>query len=146
MYLTYCINRFVDRDMYMRYAGGGIGHYRVDTADTSPAQPTTIPGEDQSLDELSNDEALASNNINGSGTDEPQCQGVETAHIDAELEATDDSESDDSGPESEDELEKNDGQGESDDDLGVEDGEGGFEDPEDEEGCRALSSIFYLSK
>ena len=22
-------DRFVDRDMYMRYAGGGVGHYKV---------------------------------------------------------------------------------------------------------------------
>ncbi|KAF9525553.1 hypothetical protein CPB83DRAFT_896990 [Crepidotus variabilis] len=25
--------------MYMRYAGGGVGHYRVETADVAPAQP-----------------------------------------------------------------------------------------------------------
>ena len=32
--VTFTRYRFADRDMYMRYAGGGVGHYRVTLSDT----------------------------------------------------------------------------------------------------------------
>jgi hypothetical protein len=32
---TNYLARFVDRDMYMRYAGGGVGHYKIDLLEGS---------------------------------------------------------------------------------------------------------------
>ncbi len=36
---TYYTISFVDRDMYMRFAGGGIGHYKVDISDARTTEP-----------------------------------------------------------------------------------------------------------
>ncbi|KAJ7077570.1 hypothetical protein C8R44DRAFT_911496, partial [Mycena epipterygia] len=37
----YYVNFFVDRDMYMRYRGGGVGHYQVPIPPEDDAAPTT---------------------------------------------------------------------------------------------------------
>ena len=41
--LTKYYYSFVDRDMYMRYAGGGVGHYKINVND--PHTVTQDPGD-----------------------------------------------------------------------------------------------------
>jgi hypothetical protein len=103
-------NRFVDRDMYMRYAGGGVGHYRVTLLD-SPADASDTR-EDFAMDE----------------------EVEEAEHI------LDDSIVEDHSSDSEaaSEEEEEDNPDEDLDDLGAEDGEEGFADAEDDEGYAVL--------
>ncbi|KAF7359981.1 hypothetical protein MVEN_00725000 [Mycena venus] len=42
----YYVNFFVDRDMYMRYLGGGVGHYQIDIPLEAPTEPEPEPVED----------------------------------------------------------------------------------------------------
>jgi hypothetical protein len=104
--------------MYMRYAGGGVGHYRVTLTDT-PANANDIQEdfavEDDvtamaGLEEVEEAERIQDDNI------EDHCSDLE------------------SGSESEEDDEENPDE----DDLGAEDGEGGFLDVEDDEGYAAL--------
>ncbi|KAF5384836.1 hypothetical protein D9615_000907 [Tricholomella constricta] len=44
-WVYYYVNIFVDRDMYMRYAGGGVGHYRV-----ALPEDASNPGMDEDVD------------------------------------------------------------------------------------------------
>ena len=45
-------DRFVDRDMYMRYAGGGIGHYKVKISDTRSTESSVLEEELEDFDVL----------------------------------------------------------------------------------------------
>ncbi|KAJ3512820.1 hypothetical protein NLJ89_g3299 [Agrocybe chaxingu] len=48
-YKYYYVNIFVDRDMYMRYAGGGVGHYQVKPS-SERAPPVQDVDEDVTMD------------------------------------------------------------------------------------------------
>jgi hypothetical protein len=95
--------------MYMRYAGGGVGHYKVPLTDT-PANAN----EAQEVD----DDVMS---------DPPRLTNLEIEELEAER--IEDHCSDSEGDDEENPDE---------DDLGAEDGEGGFLDAEDDEGYAAL--------
>ena len=97
----------------MRYAGGGVGHYKVTLMDT-PANANEIQ-EDLDVD----DDVMA---------DPPRLTDLELEELEAERieDHCSDSEGDEDDEENPDE-----------DDLGAEDGEGGFLDAEDDEGAGA---------
>ena len=117
----------------MRYAGGGVGHYKVTLMDT-PANTNEIQ-EDLAVD----DDVMA---------DPPRLTDLELEERiivagvadleeveDAERIQDDDTEDHCSDSEGEEDDEDN---PDEDDDLGAEDGEGGFLDAEDDEGYAAL--------
>jgi hypothetical protein len=123
--------------MYMRYAGGGVGHYRVTLLDTpANANDSETPQEDFAMDD---------SNINPSRsilatTNLEDCRiAAETAVRGdvREAEHTLDDSIDDHHSDSEGEEEDEENPDE-DSDLGPEDGEGGFRDAEDDEGYAAL--------
>jgi hypothetical protein len=141
--------RFVDRDMYMRYAGNGISHYKVDLAEhpratASPDEPDiaeeVVPMEEgefaaegtAALGEIESDNGGAGEIDNGGDDDEDADHESED---DEELnnEELNDEEEDDGEGDGED-----DGEDDNEDDLGAEDGEGGFVDLEDDEGYAPL--------
>jgi hypothetical protein len=120
--------------MYMRYAGGGVGHYRVTLTDT----PANVNGtreyfavdddvivDPPRLTNLELEERIIA--AEAAGHEEIE----EAGHI---LDDNNDSEDHCQDSEGEEEDEENPDE----DDLGAEDGEGGFFDAEDEEGYAAL--------
>jgi hypothetical protein len=118
--------------MYMRYAGGGVGHYRVTLTDT-PANANEIK-EDFAMD----DDVTA--DIPGSANLEleeriivAEAAGLEEVE---EAERIQDDNIEDHCSDSE--GEEDDENPIEDDYLGAEDGEGGFLDAEDDEGYAAL--------
>ena len=118
--------------MYMHYAGGGVGHYRVTLSDT-PANANETPQEDFAMDDDIDPprSIFATTNIE-------ECRiAAETAGCEDVREAErilndniDGCHSDSEGEEEEENPDE--------DDLGPEDGEGGFLDAEDDEGYAAL--------
>jgi hypothetical protein len=119
-------NRFVDRDMYMRYAGGGVGHYKVTPSDT-PANANQTLQEDFAMDDDigPSRSIFTTTNLERAGREDVR----EAEHI------LDDNIDD---PHSDRESEEEDEENLDEDDLGAEDGEGGYLDAEDEEGYAAL--------
>jgi hypothetical protein len=119
--------------MYMRYAGGGVGHYRVTHSDT-PANPNQTLQEDFAMD----DDIDPPRSIPTTTNLEERRIAAERAGREdvGEAEHILDDNIDDrhSDTESEEEDEEN----LDEDDLGAEDGEGGCLDAEDEEGYAAL--------
>ena len=122
----------------MRYAGGGVGHYRVTLLDTpSNSNDSETPQEDFAMDDNIDPprSILATTRTNLEdcriAADRMAVHGDvrEAEHI------LDDS-IDDHGSDSEGEEEDEENPDE--DDLGPEDGEGGFRDAEDDEGYAAL--------
>jgi hypothetical protein len=116
--------------MYMRYAGSGVGHYRVTLSDT-PADANETPQENFAVD----DDIDPPSSIFAT-TNLEECRiAAETrtaGHEDVgEAELNDDHHSDSEGEEEDEEKPDE-------DDLGAEDGEGGFLDAEDDEGYAAL--------
>jgi hypothetical protein len=104
--------------MYMRYAGGGVGHYRVTLTDI-PANPN----ETQEVFAVDDDIIVAE----VAGLEEVEgAEGIQDDNIEDHC-----SESDSEGGEEDEENPEE-------DDLGAEDGEEGFLDAEDEEGYAAL--------
>jgi hypothetical protein len=113
--------------MYMRYAGGGVGHYRVILLDT-PANANETQEDFAMDDDIDFPRSIfATTNL-------------EESRIAAEMAGRGEVEEagniDNNISESEEEDEEN--PDEDDDNLGAEDGEGGFVDAEDEEGYAAL--------
>ncbi|KAG6895033.1 hypothetical protein C0992_003455 [Termitomyces sp. T32_za158] len=108
-WMYYYVDIFVDRDMYMRYAGNGVGHYRVNL----PEEPTSDVYEDERGDEQELD----------------SLDGPRAAQNASDLD--DNSNSESSGPDSVEGDDQQQAEG-SDEDLGPEDGEGLYDD-EDEE-------------
>lgn len=99
--------------MYMRYAGGGVGHYRVTLTDI-PANPN----ETQEVFAVDDDIFVA-------GLEEvEEAEGIQDDNIEDHCSDSEGGEEDKEIPEE--------------DDLGAEDGEEGFLDAEDEEGYAAL--------
>jgi len=117
----------------MRYAGGGVGHYRVTLTDT----PANANGTQEYI--AVDDDVIV---------DPPRLTNLELEEriIAAEaagLEEVEDAEriQDDNDIEdhcSDSEVEEDDEENPDEDDLGAEDGEGGFPDAEDDEGYAAL--------
>jgi hypothetical protein len=109
-------NRFVDRDMYMRYAGGGVGHYRVTLTDipanSNETQEVFAVDDDIMIAEVAGLEEVEEAEDIQDDNNEDHCSDSEGGEEDKE------------NPEE--------------DDLGAEDGEGGYLDAEDEEGYAAL--------
>ncbi|KAG9104782.1 hypothetical protein FRC07_009737 [Ceratobasidium sp. 392] len=52
----YYVNRFVDRDMLMRYIGGGVGHYRQTANNTQATVPDAEEHEHENTDKNGEDE------------------------------------------------------------------------------------------
>ncbi|KAJ6449292.1 hypothetical protein C8R45DRAFT_947508 [Mycena sanguinolenta] len=102
---------FVDRDMLMRYLGGGVGHYKVAVPDAEDDQPA-LPEEEPEVT-----------------PDGPEDGEKSDGESDDDID--DDDEEDEDG-----EPELNDAEVE--DGLGPEDGEDGMEDLTDEFGYAAL--------
>lgn len=110
----------------MRYAGGGVGHYRVTLTDSPPNGNETQ--EDSAVDEVTADPSRL-----------PNLEHEE--HIVAAEEVDDDGHIQDDNIEdhcSDSEGDEDDEENPDEDDLGAEDGEGGFRDDEDDEGYAAL--------
>ena len=114
----------------MRYAGGGVGHYRVMLSDT-PANANETPQEDFAMDidpprsifAMTNleERRIAADTVGHEDVREAECilnNNINDHHSDLE------------GEEEEENPDE--------DDLGPEDGEGGFLDAEDDEGYAAL--------
>lgn len=126
---------FVDRDMYMRYAGGGVGHYKVPLHD-SPGSDEQIGDTTEYTDDNPYTEPSIGSATRGRGGEEGESADVDGADSDEDGGETTDSEDQDNeedaggdgGMDVEEEYTE----------LGAEDGEGGFVDPEDEEGYADL--------
>lgn len=112
--------------MYMRYAGGGVGHYRVALMDT-PANAN------ENQDDFPVDDDDTTNPPRSTNLELEERIIVAEA---AGLEEVEEAEriQDEEGDSEEDDEENPD----EDDYLGAEDGEGGFLDAEDDEGYAAL--------
>jgi hypothetical protein len=104
--------------MYMRYAGGGVGHYRVTLTDTPPNVNETQ--EDFAVD----DDVTADPPRLTAGLEEvEEAERIQDDNIEDHCSDSEGDEDDEENPDE--------------DDLGAEDGEGGF-DAEDDEGYAAL--------
>ena len=118
----------------MRYAGGGVGHYRVTLMD-NPANANQTPQDDFAMDDNIDPprSIIATTNLE-------ECRVADEIAGCGEVEDTPDDGTDNhcSDSESEDEEEDEDNPDADSDDLGAEDGEGGFFDAEDDEGYAAL--------
>ena len=132
--------------MYMRYAGNGIGHYKVDLAE-DPKTAESLHEPDISEEVVPVEEGVVTTEGAALGEIEPESRSAALGEIDddaddgreADHEGEDDEELDDEELDNEEE-DDGEGDGEDDDegDLGAEDGEGGFVDPEDDEGYAPL--------
>ena len=49
--LTNSYYSFVDRDMYMQYAGGGVGYYKIDVNDPHTVTQEPVTADDETDDE-----------------------------------------------------------------------------------------------
>jgi hypothetical protein len=106
--------------MYVRYAGGGVGHYRVTPSDT-PANAQEDFAMDDDIDPPRSIFATTAGREDVGETEYMIDGNIDDHHSDSEGE-----EDDEENP------------GSDEDDLGAEDGEGGFLDAEDDEGYAAL--------
>jgi hypothetical protein len=102
--------------MYMRYAGGGVGHYRVTLTDI-PANPNETQGVFAVDDDIIVAEVAGFEGVE-------EAEGIRDDNIEDHCSDSEGGEEDEENPEE--------------DDLGAEDGEAGFLDAEDEEGYAAL--------
>ncbi|KAK7064901.1 hypothetical protein R3P38DRAFT_3302318 [Favolaschia claudopus] len=125
------VNTFVDRDMYMRYLGGGIGHYKVEV-DEEPELPEgekqADGDEGEEEDEPPVEPTTSTNDVQSDVDDNSgAAPGTKSDESDSGSEPNS-SETGSEGGHSEDNDEE---------DFGPEDGEG-FVDEEDEEGYAPL--------
>ena len=142
---TYNVSfRFVDRDMYMRYAGNGIGHYKVDLADDARTAAPSTDIEDEAGEGLEGamaedlpPHAPMTNDGDSHGDHEGTSHEADKDEED-EDEGEENEDKDSDVEEREDEEEEDVDDSESEDDFGAEDREGGFVDLEDEEGYAPL--------
>jgi hypothetical protein len=120
--------------MYMRYAGGGVGHYRVTLTDT-PANANEIQGDFAVDDDVTADTPGLTNleleeriivAEAAAGLEEVEAgEGIQDDNIKDHCSDSEGDEDDEENPHE-------------DDYFGAEDGEGGFLDAEDDEGYAAL--------
>ncbi|KAJ7459227.1 hypothetical protein FB451DRAFT_1405872 [Mycena latifolia] len=129
----YYVNFFVDRDMYMRYLGGGVGHYQVNIPEEDEAPVTALDDEDVDSEPepaLTVQQAplrTPPGTPEPSGVDLPDRPGSSLSQNSEESAKSSDSEEGDSDGE----------EGPEEDALGPEDGDGYMED-EVEEGYTPL--------
>lgn len=64
---------FVDRDMYMRFRGGGIGHVKVDIDDPIPEDINPLDSADN-IDEATDTGRDNSGDLEGDGEDEDELE------------------------------------------------------------------------
>ncbi|KAK7021684.1 hypothetical protein R3P38DRAFT_3541427 [Favolaschia claudopus] len=130
------VNFFVDRDMYMRYVGGGIGHYKVEVEDEQelPENERRENEEDGegSADEDEPEPSASSNDVDSDAEDNSEARKdrddgseVDSAEVSSDSDSEDGSANEDGAD------------GEDEEDFGPEDGEG-FVDDEDAEGYAPL--------
>jgi len=131
----------------MRYAGNGIGHYKVDLADDARTAAPSTDIEDEVGEGLEGamaedlpPHAPMTNDGDSHGAREGTSHEADEDEEDEdEGEEDEDKDSDVEEREDEEEGEEEDvDDSESEDDFGAEDGEGGFVDLEDEEGYAPL--------
>ena len=108
--------------MYMRYAGGGVGHFRVTLKDI-PASPN------ETLEVFAVDDDIIVADVAGLKEVE-EAEVIQDDRDNIEGHYSDLESGEESGEEDEENPEE--------DDLGAEDGEGGCLDAEDDEGYAAL--------
>ncbi|KAF7349533.1 hypothetical protein MSAN_01743700 [Mycena sanguinolenta] len=111
----YYVNFFVDRDMYMRYIGGGVGHYQVpippeedlalrsdsddeDPEPTPPGSPSPVPSPPRTP-EPRPESALSDHSNSSKSEDDPEASDSEPEDDDEEPEDDDDDEEPNIGPE-----------------------------------------------
>ena len=116
----------------MRYAGGGVGHYRVTLTDT-PANANEIQEDFAVEDDVTADHQRLTNLELEEGVTVAEAAGLEEVE---EAERIQDDNIEDHCSDSE--VDEDDEENPDEDDLGAEDGEGGFLDAEDDEGYAAL--------
>jgi hypothetical protein len=136
--------RFVDRDMYMRYAGGGVGHYKVDLMEGSrdsapPPEPEPAANSEDAFNTSDSTDTVTAGNHGDASfpTVDDAADNADGCDF-AEEDPGEDSESDHEDLESEHEGSENYDQGGIEENFGAEDGEGMFGDVEDEEGYAPL--------
>jgi hypothetical protein len=117
--------------MYMRYAGGGVGHYRV-TLTATPASANETQEDSAVEDDVTANPQRLTIELEERGT-VAEAAGLEEVE-EAELLQNDNIEDHCSDSEGEEDGEENPDE----DDFGAEDGEGEFLDAEDDEGYAAL--------
>jgi hypothetical protein len=121
--------------MYMRYAGGGVGHYRVTLTDTPNANEIQ---EDFAVeDDVTADPTRLKNLELEERIIVAEAAGLEEVEEAERIQDDDNIEDHCSDSEGEEDDEENSDEDAS-DDLGAEDGEGGFLDAEDDEGYAPL--------
>jgi hypothetical protein len=115
-------NSFVDRDMLMRYLGGGVGHYHVVEVPDEDADEPNLPDDDEDPDP-----DPASRNFSALLPDDPPLP--EDSDSDEELDGEHGEDSKrDSDTESDSEEEEEEEDEEEEEELGPEDGEDGVDD------------------
>ncbi|KAJ7136248.1 hypothetical protein C8R46DRAFT_1361941 [Mycena filopes] len=134
----YYVNFFVDRDMFMRYLGGSVGHYqiKIPAEELAAAGPS---GEQENNDDNDSDddsEFPASIPI----PDAPPAEEPEDPRGDPDLDVTSDPEEEESGEDDEEE-EAPGGEDEEEPDLGPEDGHGDVPDEKQAEGLAEQLAI-----
>ncbi|KAK7679639.1 hypothetical protein QCA50_017351 [Cerrena zonata] len=90
----YYINLFVDRDMYMRYQGGGVGHVPAKVDDPERADETILEDEDLGLGEATGEAANESPRVD-EGDDETSSHGSRSEGSDIEGPENDDDQEED---------------------------------------------------
>ncbi|KAJ7737514.1 hypothetical protein B0H16DRAFT_1466156 [Mycena metata] len=129
---SHAIAKVVDRDMCVRYVGGGVGHYQVEIPEEQDPPPEEQPNSPiAEEEEEATDPSAANINTATGAASAPRhedSEDDEPEEDDAERDSTYGGPSDE-----EDEASENGEDSGAEDDLGVEDGEG-FQGPEEEEG------------
>ncbi|KAJ7151509.1 hypothetical protein C8R46DRAFT_1229045 [Mycena filopes] len=127
------VNIFVDRDMYVRYVGGGVGHYQVEIEEEEEVLDPDLPEEDEEeqLPIIPEEPEQAPEELDPVTIHSPASDGPASADGDKEDLSDKDSEGGDEERDSTYETSDDDGDGEGGDvgsdqdgDLGPEDGEG----------------------
>ncbi|KAJ7101338.1 hypothetical protein B0H15DRAFT_936529 [Mycena belliarum] len=125
------VNFFADRDMFMRYLGGGVGHYQVPVSDDGPDEMDVDDAREDSdttpedAEEVSAAGAGAGDDSDDESDDEP----VKHAEPNKSGDATDEESDDEGDPWADNSDEEDDGEDDEaddeDEDFGPEDGEDG---------------------
>ncbi|KAJ7777634.1 hypothetical protein DFH07DRAFT_976756 [Mycena maculata] len=127
----YHVNFFVDCDMYMRYVGGGVGHYQVEIPEEEQPPVASEEDEDEGIDSpIPESPPTAPGNAEPL-PDRPRSQNSDKSRSDSSSSSAGSDSSDSEGDDSEEDKE------DSDLDLGPEDGDGCLEE-EVEEGYAPL--------
>lgn len=73
---------FVDRDMYMRYHGGGIGHYRLTIPDDSEPDSESESSESENSDTGASDAGTGTDSDAGTTSDDEEDSGEQVPEDD----------------------------------------------------------------